>query len=90
MALFLGMAGASLRVAGSGAMHLTHPSGALILRAGAVYLVGRCGVMIVIGVPMNDALAGIDRPEITLVGWAEDEAHARPTDNPAHGRRGTA
>ena len=63
MALFLGMAAVSLIVAGYGAMHLTHPSGVLILLAGVVYLIGCFGVTIVFNVPMNEALAGMDVSE---------------------------
>jgi len=63
MALFLGMAAVSLIVAGYGAMHMTHPSGVLILLAGVVYLIGCFGVTIVFNVPMNEALAGMDVSE---------------------------
>jgi uncharacterized membrane protein len=60
MALFLGMAAASVAVAVYGATHLPHPSGALILLAGLVYLVACFGVTVVFNVPMNEALAGMD------------------------------
>ena len=60
MALFLGMAAASVAVAAYGATHIAHPSGALILLAGLVYLIGCFGVTVVFNVPMNEALAGMD------------------------------
>jgi uncharacterized membrane protein len=63
MALFLGMAAVSLVVAGFGATNLSHPAGALILLAGLVYLVGCFGVTVFFNVPMNEALAGMDRSE---------------------------
>jgi uncharacterized membrane protein len=65
MALFLGMAAVSLAVAGYGATHLAHPSGALILLAGLIYLVGCFGVTVVFNVPMNEALASMDLSEET-------------------------
>lgn len=63
MALFLGMAAASLGIAGYGAMNLAHPAGVLILLAGLVYLVGCFGVTVFFNVPMNEALAGMDRSQ---------------------------
>lgn len=60
MALFVGMAAMSLVIAGYGAFNLSHPAGTLILTAGLVYLVGCFGVTVVINVPMNEALAGMD------------------------------
>lgn len=60
MVLFLGMAAVSLVVAGFGAVNLTHPSGALILLSGLVYLIGCFGVTVFFNVPMNEALARMD------------------------------
>ena len=70
MALFLGMAGVSRVVAGSGAANLSHPSGMLILLAGIVYLVGCFGVTVFFNVPMNEALARMDlSQEATSAYW---------------------
>ena len=70
MALFLGMAGVSLVVAGYGAANLSHPSGMLILLAGIVYLVGCFGVTVFFNVPMNEALARMDlSQEATSAYW---------------------
>lgn len=63
MTLFLGMTAVSLGVAGYGATNLGHPAGVLILLAGLVYLVGCFGVTVFFNVPMNEALAGMDRSE---------------------------
>jgi uncharacterized membrane protein len=63
MALFLGMAAASLGIAGYGATNLAHPSGALILAASLVYLIGCFGVTVFFNVPMNEALAAMDSAE---------------------------
>jgi len=60
MALFLGMAAVSLVIAGYGATNLAHPSGALILLAGLVYLIGCFAVTVFFNVPMNEALARMD------------------------------
>ncbi|PUB17328.1 anthrone oxygenase family protein [Yoonia sediminilitoris] len=60
MALFLGMAAASLIVAGYGAFGLSGPAGTLVMMAGLVYLVGCFGVTVFFNVPMNEALAGMD------------------------------
>ena len=60
MALFLGMAAASLAVAGYGALNLAHPAGLPILLAGLLYLVGCFGVTVAFNVPMNEALAAMD------------------------------
>lgn len=60
MALFLGMAPSSVAIAVYGATHLAHPSGALILLAGLVYLIGCFGVTVAFNVPMNKALACMD------------------------------
>ena len=72
MALFLGMAAVSLVVAGYGANNLTHPSGALILIAGLVYLIGCFGVTVFFNVPMNEALAGMDlSQDATRAYWTD-------------------
>lgn len=72
MPLFLGMAAVSLAVAIYGATHLGHPSGALILLAGLVYLVGSFGVTVVFNVPMNEALARMDLSrEATRSYWSD-------------------
>jgi uncharacterized membrane protein len=60
MALFLGLAAVSLVLAGYGATRLAHPSGAPILLAGLVYLIGCFGVTVAFSVPMNEALADMD------------------------------
>ncbi len=70
MALFLGLAAVSLVIAGYGATHLARPSGAPVLLAGLVYLVGCFGVTIRFNVPMNAALAGMDAAsEATRAYW---------------------
>lgn len=72
MTLFLGMAGVSPVLVGYGVVNLSHPSGALILLAGLVYLVGCFGVTVVFNVPMNEALARMDlREEATRAYWTE-------------------
>ena len=63
MAPLLGMAAASLAIAGYGATTLNHPAGALILAAGRVYLIGCFGVTVYFNVPMNEALAGVNLSE---------------------------
>ena len=60
MTLFLGMAAASLVIAGYGAFGLSGPAGTLIMLAGLVYLVGCFGVTVFFNVPMNEALAGME------------------------------
>jgi len=44
-------------------MHMAHSSGALILHAGGVHLIGCFGVTIVFNVAMNEALARMDLSE---------------------------
>jgi uncharacterized membrane protein len=60
MALFLGMAAASLIIAAHAVTRLGEPGSALILLAGLVYLAGCFGVTAVFNVPMNEALARMD------------------------------
>ncbi len=60
MALFLGMAGMSVFIAGYAAIWLGGPAATLILLAALVYLIGCFGVTVVFNVPMNQALAGMD------------------------------
>lgn len=70
MTLFLGMAAMSLIIVGHAAINLTGPSGTLILLAGLVYLIGCFGVTVFCNVPMNEALAGMDRSsEAARVFW---------------------
>ncbi|SNT27221.1 DUF1772 domain-containing protein [Tropicimonas sediminicola] len=61
MTLFLGMAVVSLGVAGVAAFGMSGPERGLVLAAGIVYLVGCFGVTVFFNVPMNEALAGMDR-----------------------------
>jgi uncharacterized membrane protein len=63
MALFLGMAGGSVLLAGYAWIGLDGPAATLILLAALVYLVGCFGVTVVFNVPMNEALAGMDLSE---------------------------
>jgi uncharacterized membrane protein len=60
MVLFLGMAAASLVIAGYAVLALEGPASILILLSGLVYFVGCFGVTIFLNVPMNEALAGMD------------------------------
>ena len=60
MALFLGMAAASVLIAGYAWLGLPGPAGTLIGLAAAVYLVGCFGVTVAFNVPLNEALAGMD------------------------------
>ncbi|MEL7300780.1 MAG: anthrone oxygenase family protein [Pseudomonadota bacterium] len=60
MALFLGMAAASVAIAAYGAVSLSGAAGTVIMMAGLVYLVGCFGVTVAFNVPMNEALAGMD------------------------------
>ena len=63
MALFLGMAGVSVLIAGYAWIGLDGPAATLILLAALVYLVGCFGVTVFFNVPMNEALAGMDLSE---------------------------
>lgn len=60
MALFLGMAGVSIFIAGYAWLWLDGNAGTLILLAALGYLIGCFGVTIIFNVPMNEALAGMD------------------------------
>ncbi|MEM8580316.1 MAG: anthrone oxygenase family protein [Pseudomonadota bacterium] len=60
MALFLGMSGVSVFLAGYAWVALEGQEGALVLLAALVYLVGCFGVTIVFNVPMNEAFAGME------------------------------
>ena len=59
MALFLGMAAASVVIAGYAWIGLSGSAGTLIGLAAVVYLVGCFGVTVAFNVPMNQALAGM-------------------------------
>lgn len=61
MTLFLGMAALSLGIAGYGAFAMDGPAGTFTLLAGLVYLAGCFGVTVVFNVPMNEALAAMDK-----------------------------
>jgi len=60
MALFLGMAAASVLIAAYAWFAVSGPAGTLIGFAALVYLIGCFGVTVVFNVPMNEALAGMD------------------------------
>jgi uncharacterized membrane protein len=60
MALFLGMAAASLAMAAYGGFFIRGGPGTLMMIAGLVYVVGCFGVTVFFNVPMNEALAGMD------------------------------
>lgn len=60
MSLFLGMAVASLLMAGYAVLYLEGPIRGLILSSGLIYFFGCFGVTAVCNVPMNEALAGMD------------------------------
>ena len=61
MTLFLGMAPVSLVIGGYAWLQLSSPAAVLILAAALIYLVGCFGVTVVFNVPMNEALAGMER-----------------------------
>lgn len=72
MALFLGMAGVSVLIAGYVWVALSGPAATLIGVAALVYLVGCFGVTVAFNVPMNEALAGMDlRSEVTQDYWVQ-------------------
>lgn len=72
MALFLGMAGVSVLIAGYSWVALSGPAATLIGVAALVYLVGCFGVTVAFNVPMNEALAGMDlRSEVTQDYWVQ-------------------
>ena len=60
MALFLGMAAASVLIAAYAWFAVSGPAGTLIGFAALVYLIGCFGVTVVFNVPMNEALADMD------------------------------
>lgn len=60
MALFLGMAAASLVIAAYGGLLIGGGPGKLIMLAGLVYFIGCFGVTVIFNVPMNETLAGMD------------------------------
>ncbi|MCV6592642.1 MAG: DUF1772 domain-containing protein [Silicimonas sp.] len=59
MTLFLGMAAASVVIAGSAWLTLEGPAAMLILAGALVYFFGCFAVTIFFNVPMNEALAGM-------------------------------
>lgn len=61
MVLFLGLAAVSVGLAGYAALVLHGASAQMILLAGVVYFVGCFGVTVIFNVPMNEALAKMDR-----------------------------
>ncbi len=72
MALFLGMAGASLGLIGFAVVFLSGPAATVIGLAGGIYLIGCFAVTVVCNVPMNEALARMDPgSEATQVYWNE-------------------
>ena len=60
MALFLGMAVASLVVAAYGYVHIGGGPGMLMMISGLVYVIACFGVTVFFNVPMNEALASMD------------------------------
>lgn len=72
MALFLGMAAASVAIAVYGAFALNGMAGTLIMMAGLVYLFGCFAVTLLFNVPMNEALAGMETAsDTTSAYWLE-------------------
>ena len=72
MALFLGMAAASVGIAGYAWIAISGPAGLVILAAALVYLVGCFGVTVMFNVPMNEALAGMEaESEATRGYWLQ-------------------
>ena len=70
MTLFIGMAPVSIAVAIYGYVYVGGGPGTLMALAGLVYLVGTFGVTVFCNVPMNEALAGMERDaEATLAYW---------------------
>ncbi len=61
MALFLGMAAGSVAMIAYGVFNLSEISAKAILLSGLIYLIGCFGVTAAFNVPMNEALAGMDR-----------------------------
>ena len=60
MTLFIGMAPASLALAGYGGFVVGNGPGTLFVFAGLIYFIGCFGVTVFFNVPMNEALAGMD------------------------------
>ena len=60
MALFLGLAAASLAIAVYGGIVVGGAPGALMMLAGLIYFIGCFGVTVFFNVPMNEALAGMN------------------------------
>lgn len=60
MTLFLGMAAVSALIAGLGLVYVDGHAGTLMAAAGILYLGGCFGVTVVLNVPMNEALAGLE------------------------------
>lgn len=72
MTLFLGMAAASLLLAGYAFVGIGGPAGRLIAAAALVYLFGCFGVTVAFNVPMNRALAGMElSSEATRAYWMQ-------------------
>ena len=61
MVLFLGLAPVSLAIAALGVILVGGPAGMLMALGGLSYVVGCFGVTVCFNVPMNQALAGMDR-----------------------------
>ncbi len=60
MALFLGLAAASLAIAVHGGIVVGGAPGAMMMLAGLIYFIGCFGVTVCFNVPMNEALAGMN------------------------------
>ncbi len=72
MALFLGMAGVSLVICGYAATQLSGGAGTLIGLSALIYLAGCFAVTVFCNVPMNEALAGMDRTSSTAQTYWRD------------------
>lgn len=72
MALFLGMAAASIFFAIYGAVFISGPSGLLMASAGLIYFAGCFCITVFFNVPMNEALARMDlSDDETGTYWAD-------------------
>lgn len=72
MALFLGMAGVSVIIAGYGAFSIAGPVGTLMTLSALVYLVGCFSVTVFFNVPMNETLARMEMSsEVTRDYWLQ-------------------
>lgn len=69
MALFIGMAPASLAIAGYGWFAVGHGPGTMFMLAGLIYVVGCFGVTVFFNVPMNEALAEMDASSSTALDY---------------------